>query len=161
MYAFIRTMVFDPHDARDILQNVNVIIYRKREAFSLGSNFKAWAFTIARFECLTYLNDYKKTRNSATLDTGLLESLADIIEDDDEDENDIKHWLKALKSCLLLLPDNSQTLILLRYKQGLSVEDTAQQNQSSLPAMKQKLYRIRNRLRKCILEKIEQNPPPE
>lgn len=151
IYVFIRSMIFNPDDARDILQDVNIVLMRKREKFVLGTNFKAWAFTIARFECLSYLSRYKKVQWT-TLDTGLLESLASIAE---EEAEDIKPWIRALRTCLQSLPEEFRQLIHHRYKQRIPLETTAKNLQTSVPALKQKLYRIRNNLRKCILQRLE------
>ncbi|NWK55374.1 sigma-70 family RNA polymerase sigma factor [Verrucomicrobiaceae bacterium N1E253] len=152
LYAFIRSMIFNPQDARDTLQDVNIILYRKQEAFIPGTNFKAWAFTVARFECLNYLSRHKKTQWT-TLDTGLLESLADMAE---EETHDIQPWLAALKQCVQILPENAQQLIDKRYRQQIPMEHTAVTENLSIPALKQKLYRVRNRLRKCILTRLEE-----
>ena len=152
LYSFIRSMIFNPQDARDTLQDVNITLYRKKDLFILGTNFKAWAFTIARFESLTYLTRYKK-RQWATLDTGLLESLADMSEEETED---IQPWIKALKQCVQILPKDAQQLIEQRYQQQIPMESTAEEKNLSVSALKQKLYRVRNRLRKCILQRLEE-----
>ena len=80
LYYFIRAMIYSPDDARDTLQDVNIIIYRKQPSYEMGTNFKAWAFAIARFECLSYLSRYKKAQMT-TLDADLLETLADKAEE--------------------------------------------------------------------------------
>ncbi len=157
LYAFIRSMIFNPQDARDTVQDVNIVLYRKKKSFILGTNFKAWAFTIARFECLSYLTRYKK-RTWVALDAGLLESLADMAE---EETDDIQPMLIAMRQCLQLLPEEAQDLIQQRYKQKISMESTAMEKNLSVPALKQKLYRVRNRLRKCILLRLEERTENE
>jgi len=154
LYAFIRSMIFNPQDARDALQDVNIILYRKKDSFTLGTNFKAWAFTIARFECLTYLARYKK-KQWTTLDTGLIESLADEAE---TEPYEIAPRRRALQHCLSILPTESQSIIQAHYKQRTSIENSAQKSKLTATAFKQKLYRIRNRLRKCILTRLNDLP---
>jgi len=150
IYGFIRSMIFNPDDARDALQDVNIILLRKRQSFQLGTNFKAWAFTIARFECLTYLSRHKKIQWS-TLDTGLLDTLADIVE---EKSDSIEPRLHALRLCIQSLPKDFNELIQFRYKHRVPLEKVALQKATTVTAIKQKLYRIRNNLKKCIAQKI-------
>tara|TARA_B110000881_G_scaffold217691_1_gene235634 strand:+ start:801 stop:1376 length:576 start_codon:yes stop_codon:yes gene_type:complete len=151
IYFFIRSMVFNPDDARDTLQDVNIVLYRKQDAYEHGTNFKAWAFTIARFECLSYLSRYKKNQWT-TLDTGLLESLADAAE---EKADDVEPCLKALRKCILALAPDVQHLISSRYQQGTPLDATATQMQTSVGALKQKLFRARKQLKQCILKRMQ------
>lgn len=156
IYYFIRSMVFNPDDAKDTLQDVNIVLYRKRDNYEPGTNFKAWAFTIARFECLSYLSRYKK-KQWTTLDTGLLETLADGAE---EKADDVDDWLTALKKCLLKLSDETKFLIQSRYQQRTPLENTAQQLQTSVGAIKQKLFRARKQLKDCVLRRLKRGDTP-
>ena len=149
-------MVLNPDDARDTLQDVNIVLYRKKDAYEHCTNFKAWAFTIARFECLSYLSRYKKMQWT-TLDTGLLESLADKAE---EKADDTEPWLAALKQCIQLLPPEIQGLIDSRYQQRTPLDTTAMHMQTSVGALKQKLFRARKQLKQCILQRIQREKTP-
>lgn len=149
IYFFIRSMVFQPEDAGDILQDVNLILLRKREKFTMGTDFKSWAFAIARFECLAYLSRRKKAVWQS-MDTGLLESLADRAE---ERSDDVEPWLRALEECRRSLPDESARLLSLRYQHQVMLETIASQWQTSVGALKQKLLRIRIQLKNCILKR--------
>ena len=40
--------------AADVAQQANATIWKKRDDFELGTNFKAWIFSIARYEVLNY-----------------------------------------------------------------------------------------------------------
>jgi len=151
IYYFLRSMIFNPDDARDALQDVNIILYRKKDSYVHGTNFKAWAFTIARFEGLSYLSRYKK-RQWATLDTGLLETIADKSE---EKADDVEPGIKALQQCLKKLPDEVQALIKSRYHTRTPLETTAGQMQTSVGALKQKLFRARKQLKVCITKHLK------
>lgn len=150
IYFFIRSMVFNPDDARDTLQDVNIVLYRKKDSYTHGTNFKAWAFTIARFECLSYLSRYKKTQ-WATLDTGLLETIADKAEDTAEDS---EPWLAALRQCMQSLTPDAKKVIHSRYQAKIPLEVSAENEQTTVGALKQKLFRARNQLRECIIKRL-------
>ncbi len=61
--GYIMSLMAGNNEAHDVLQETNVILWDKREHFELGTNFKAWAFAIARF---TTMNYQKKRRRLAT-----------------------------------------------------------------------------------------------
>ena len=47
IYGFIMTLVFNHHDAEEVFQNTNVVLWNKFADFQPGSNFFAWASRIA------------------------------------------------------------------------------------------------------------------
>ncbi|MGB0774255.1 MAG: sigma-70 family RNA polymerase sigma factor [Akkermansiaceae bacterium] len=149
LYYFIRAMIYSPDDARDTLQDVNIIIYRKQSSYEMGTNFKAWAFAIARFECLSYLSRYKKVQMT-TLDSDLLETLADKAE---EKADDIEPVLAALRVCVQSLNNEQRYIIQHRYHERTSLETVATQLQTSVGAVKQKLFRLRKQLKDCMLRR--------
>lgn len=151
IYFFIRSMIFNPDDAKDTLQDVNMVLWKKQASYTPGTNFKAWAFTIARFECLTYLTRYKKNKLS-TLDAGLLESIADEAE---EKSDNVEPWIDALKQCMRSLSEEARQVIESRYHESVPLEQTAEQLQTSVGAIKQKLFRARKQLKLCITKRVK------
>ena len=146
IFFFIRSMVFNKEEARDILQDVNIILYKKQSYYVQGTNFKSWAFTIARFECLNYLKRIKKN-NSISIDNELEEKLANEAEEMAEEANP---HLKALKNCMQKLSDSAKRLVAIRYNSKTTLEDAAEEQNTTPGALKLKLYRIRAKLKKCI-----------
>lgn len=150
IYFFIRSMVFDPDDARDVLQDVNAIIIRKRSQFADGTDFKSWAFAIARFECLGYLSRLKKSSPIA-LEFDVMEMIAERAE---ERADDTDAWLHALAQCRKSLPTDAVELLDLRYQQRVMLEVIADRWKTSVGALKQKLFRVRAQLRTCVLKRL-------
>ena len=52
--AYIITQIPGSPDVRDILQEVNVVLWEKRGTFKEGTNFGAWACTVARYKVLEH-----------------------------------------------------------------------------------------------------------
>ncbi|SHJ99520.1 RNA polymerase sigma-70 factor, ECF subfamily [Rubritalea squalenifaciens DSM 18772] len=152
LYYFIRSMVFNPEDARDVLQDVNMVLFRKRAYYVQGTNFKAWAFTVARFECLNYLKQYKKVKWDA-LESALIENIADHAE---TKADDMEHYLRALEDCLPHLPEEARSLVDARYQERRSLQDVAEDWSTTVGALKQKLFRARANLKKCISGRIHE-----
>ena len=56
----IRSVVINPKDCEDIIQDVNFIILSKRYEFDSSKQLKPWACTIARFQIKKYLKSKKR-----------------------------------------------------------------------------------------------------
>ncbi|WP_267908154.1 sigma-70 family RNA polymerase sigma factor [Luteolibacter yonseiensis] len=156
IYFFIRSMVFNPDDARDVLQDVNAIIIRKRDRFSPGTDFKSWSFAIARYECLAYLRRHQAKQSVAS--DGLLEYLA---EEAEPRADDVDSWLKALAECRKLLAEESDRLLEFRYQKRVPLEEIARLWKTTEGALKQKLFRVRNQLKKCVLRRFAETTGEE
>ncbi len=58
LYAFILSLVRHPADADDILQETNLVLWRKAGEFEAGTSFEAWSFRVAHFQVM----DHRKRR---------------------------------------------------------------------------------------------------
>ena len=54
LYAYILTLLADRTAADDVLQETNLVLYRKAREFAEGADFEPWAFSIARTQCLAF-----------------------------------------------------------------------------------------------------------
>ena len=51
---YVQSLLPGDSAARDVAQHANSTIWKKRGDFEIGTNFKAWAFAVARYEVLNY-----------------------------------------------------------------------------------------------------------
>ena len=154
LYAYILTLVPRPAEADDILQETNMVLWEKSDQFALGSDFNAWAATVAHFQTLAYLK--RKNRQSwLQFDDALVQRLAPVAADRIE-KFDARR--RALNHCLMKLPENDRGLIARRYTENASIQSVAQQVGRSAGAVKQALYRIRGALLTCIEKTLAQEP---
>jgi RNA polymerase sigma-70 factor (ECF subfamily) len=147
---YIQSLMSGRPGVEDVLQNTNLVLWRKRENFEVGSNFLAWAFTIARLEVY---NQAKHFRRNQRLISGL-------------DRNDLigaggggggqaaTDALHALKTCLKTLPSRDQELLLMRYSSSRTLTDYARNLKRSPGTLKARLFKIREKLRKSIEEQL-------
>ena len=139
----------DP-SAADVAQQANATIWRKRSDFELGTNFKAWIFSIARYEVLNFRK--RQARDSRLV---FSEELEDIIaEEMPELANDLDDRQVALRGCLESLKSADRDLILNRYFEGTPLRDYADQIGRSVGGLKVTLHRLRNKLQGCIESKL-------
>ncbi|MEO0416436.1 MAG: sigma-70 family RNA polymerase sigma factor [Verrucomicrobiota bacterium] len=139
----------DP-SADDVAQLANTTIWKKRADFELGTNFKAWVFSIARYEVLNY-------RKTQARDSRLVfsDELIDIFAEEIPDEAaDLDQRQQALRSCLGNLKSSERDLILHRYYEDMSLQEYGDRIGRSVGGLKVSLHRVRNKLLACITSKL-------
>lgn len=153
IHAFIVSLMPGNPDVEDVLQETNLTLWQSRNRFRPGSNFLAWAFSIARFQVF---NQHKreKRHNRVLLSSQLLDLLADEV----PTEHDHQAYLQALESCRAKLTEIQRELIDARYQPGHSLESLAQQTGRKASALRVALMRIRSTLRECIERSLRERP---
>ncbi|MBB5353927.1 RNA polymerase sigma-70 factor (ECF subfamily) [Haloferula luteola] len=142
-------------DARaDVLQEVNLVLWKKRDDFEPGTSFRNWAYTCARY---VVMNSQKRARRDKRLVFGdeLLERLAEEFEEADPR---IEERLPALRRCLERVPEEDRTLLLERYAQHGAVKERADRSGRSAASLRAMLFRLRIALRRCIESELRTSP---
>ncbi len=156
MRGYIRTLIPNASDIRDVLQNTNIVLWERRAEFKHGSNFKAWAFTIARYRALEHRKKMRKD-NQLVFDDALLELLSS------PDQSTSEHQERkqiALVDCLSSLKKKDRDLIQARYFQNTTLEHYAKTDGRSYGSLRVILNRLRIALRQCIDTKISTTQSP-
>lgn len=136
--------------ARDVAQHANATIWRKRGDFTVGTNFKAWAFSIARFEVLNYRKQQARDARlvfSEELEETFAAELAD-------SGDDFERRQEALKGCLNKLRPADRELLLHRYSSEGTLQDYSAKTGRSVGGLKVTLHRLRNALLGCIQKQL-------
>lgn len=151
--AFLVSLMPGSPDVADVLQETNIVLWKSRSRYRPGSNFLAWAFTIARLEVLHHRTRAKRQR-IVLLSEDVLELMAV------EMPVDVDHeaYLCALESCKAKLSDKQRELIDLRYRPGYTLEAHARETGRKASALRVALMRIRESLRECIEKSMEERP---
>jgi RNA polymerase sigma-70 factor, ECF subfamily len=147
--AYVLTLVFDATATDDILQNVNLALCRKFDEFTGGTNFRAWAFAIARIECLAYWR--AKSREQRLFSEASLEYVADQVEGALSRSDEVR---QSLRECLSLMPLRQRELLESRYRPGGSIKEIAARVGRKEPAVSRLLYKLRQALLKCVRSRI-------
>ena len=150
LYAYILTLIGDREQARDVLQECNLVMWSKADQFEQGSNFIAWAFQIARFQVMAARQ--KTARDKLVFDDEILEGMADIFDDDEQfDERQA-----ALGECIEQIAPNHRNLLKIRYTDGLPVKEIAMRLDKTANAVAKVLHRTRVALMDCIEKKLSE-----
>ena len=145
LFSYILTLLPDPDHARDVLQNTNVILWRKADQFREGTNFVAWACQVARFEVLAFRRDNARDRH--VFDEELIDRLASAAEKRAADSD---RRMQAFERCFNELTDHQRQLIKDRFSPGGSVQAMAKERDRSAAGISVAVSRIRKILRECI-----------
>jgi RNA polymerase sigma-70 factor (ECF subfamily) len=133
------------HAAEDVLQETNLVLWRRFSEFRPGSDFYAWAARIAFLQVLKYRKSTR--RQSFALDDGLLATLAArSVETSDYFDT----AREALQKCLGKLRAEDRELILRRYMLGDSGKKVAEELGRPQNSIYKSLRRIRQGLLSCI-----------
>jgi RNA polymerase sigma-70 factor (ECF subfamily) len=145
IHAYIASLVPIWADADDLFQETSVVLWRKARQFEPGTDFVAWALSIARYQVLDYRK--KQGRARALFSDQTIEGLADQAESlvlHTDDRRD------ALEACLARLNERDRELIQLRYQPGATTPGVADRTGRSLKAVYKALNRIHYQLLQCI-----------
>ena len=157
MLAYIRSLAPGNSGARDLLQEVNITLWQKRESFELGTNFKAWAFQTIRYHMLNHRRRLI-SQGWLVFDDDLIERMSPEFEVA-PDELEERHL--ALRSCLQRLRPQDRELLHHRYATASSLQEYATTTHRSSGTLKAILFNLRAALKRCIerqLHKASQNP---
>ena len=148
---YVQSLLPGDAAAHDVMQQANATLWQKRGEFASGTNYKAWAFSVARYEVLNHRK--KQTRDSRLVFGEELEQAFanDLIEREDDTER--RH--EALQGCLEKLRPQDRDLLLHRYTATAGTLDAfAQRIGRSVGGLKVTLHRLRNALLGCIEKQL-------
>jgi len=153
-YRFVRNET----EAKEILQDTFLTIWRKLDTFKGDAQFSSWLYRVAANAALMRLRSQRRHPEVSTEDLpiGYLDNygqLPPVIENwakrpDEELASD--ELRRHIQSAVDALPEIYRTVFLIRDVEGLSTEETAEVLQISVPTVKTRLHRARIALRDAI-----------
>lgn len=149
IYAYVYSLVADHSRAADVLQETNLVLWRKKTEFIVGRPFLPWAFAIARNQVLANIRD--KRRDRCLLDESLIESLA---AESEQQALELDATRIALRTCVLQLNDSQRELIACRYDRGLTIRQMEETLGRGASAIKVALLRARRQLAACVRKRL-------
>ena len=149
LFGYVFSLLGDRSRAEDVVQETNLVLWRKIDEFQPDKPFLPWAFAIARFQVLAHLRDRKRDR--LLLDAELVEVLSDEAE---HKAGQIDVIREALRPCLEQLTDSNRELVKHRYFRAMSMADIAEAVGRNAGAIKVALLRIRRQLAECVEKRM-------
>jgi RNA polymerase sigma-70 factor (ECF subfamily) len=138
VYGLAYRYVHDRHEAQDLVQEIFLRLFSRLGRFDPRRRFDPWFWRLAAHVCLNYVRR-RVTRPLVLnpLDDGQLEGPALA------EESDVGAALVRLRP-----PD--RLLLLLHYRAGIPLDECARVLGVRLPAVRSRLYRAREELRRAL-----------
>lgn len=148
LYRYTFYFIKDAHTAQDVLQEVYISIYKKISTLKSDKLFYSWIKQITHHVCCDFLRKNGRISNHETF---MIEKTLEIPDEKDvfqsiwdEDISDqLKVWLGEL-------PSHSRQAFILRYQDGLKLEEIADFMECSLSSVKRYLNSAKDFLKKKL-----------
>jgi RNA polymerase sigma-70 factor (ECF subfamily) len=147
--AYVRRLLPSRTDADDVMQGVALVLWDKFDQFREGSDFRSWAFGVARYEVLGWLRDHGRDR--LVLAGDVIELIAT---EALEQETRFEQSRDALEKCLTKIGPRNRQLLLESYRPESKISDVAASSGRSTGAFYQWLHRMRRILLNCIEQEL-------
>jgi len=145
IYRYAFALLVNEHDAKDVVQETCIALYRKIDEYDPQQPFLPWAFRFAYLEVLKHRE--RKRKWPEWLPSDLVETLA---EDRSRHRALLDAQLAALERCLQELPPADTELVQARFRTAGPVDEVVAQFDMSRRTFYRNLERIRRLLLDCI-----------
>jgi RNA polymerase sigma-70 factor, ECF subfamily len=151
--AFIFALL--PHwaNAEDVLQRTRIVLWQKFSTFQPGSNFKAWALQVARFEVSNFRRTQRSDRHQ--FDDALIDSLAEVR---NSMTDELERRRATLERCVAKLRPTDRQII--RHCYGPKAT-TTKAAAARLHRPVNTLYKALQRIRLTLMECVNQETTEE
>ena len=147
--AYVMTMVPQPADADDILQEAKVVMWRAFAQFTPGTSFAAWARKVCFHQVLTFRK--RRYRDRLDFSDTFIDAVAAELEQADEH---LGRRAQALHGCLAKLSPDHRQVLELRYHEGLELDAMSARLGRTTTALYRLLSRLRQSLHGCITQSL-------
>jgi len=144
---FAINLTRDPEDAKDLYQETLYRALVNQEKYNLGTNIKAWLFTIMRN---IFINDYrKKSKQNTVLDSSPNDQLINANQSTTSNNAESDLNLKEIRNAIYRLPDIFKTPFTLFFE-GYKYHEIAYALREPLGTVKSRIHFARKLLREQI-----------
>jgi RNA polymerase sigma-70 factor, ECF subfamily len=144
MRAFAISLCGNRDRADDLVQEALVKAWNHLDSFEVGTNLKAWLFTILRN---AYFSELRKTKREVSDSDGIMAARVAI-----PAEQHAHLDLKDLSNALAELPADQREALILVGAEGFSYEDAANISGCAVGTVKSRVNRARTKLAELMAE---------
>ena len=150
LFRYIFSLVPREADARDILQETSLALYRKFAEYDTSRPFLPWAYRFA------YLQVQKHREKSARSPLLFSEDVMDLLASERTHiEPRLDERLRLLDACLQKLTSQDQELVTSRYALRQSPEEMMSRFSLSRRTLFRNLELLRQRLHECVTRQLQ------
>ena len=145
VYSFLCMLVHNESDAEDLLQDTAASMLENFDDFKAGSNFTAWAMTIAKNKAFNFIKRNSRVRPMLSDDIYDL-----LVEAEEKDDEVFDERASCLQKCFGKLNEQDRDLLMKRYYQEYPMKKIAEILGRSKTGIYHTLARIHTLLHKCV-----------
>jgi len=151
LLAYLVSILGNVADAEDVLQRASVTMWQKFEFFESGTDFPAWASTIAFYEARNFQR--LNARSRLVFSDDLIQTLA---EERLQDVVNVDARHEALGKCLRALDEPARRLLEAAYLEDGSVITLAEKLGRAPQTLYNKLNLLRKKLFRCVEKRLNE-----
>jgi RNA polymerase sigma-70 factor (ECF subfamily) len=157
VYNLTYRMLGNAEEAEDAAQETFLRAYSRLDQYDTNHKFSTWLFSIANHHCIDRLRKRRATHVSID-DNPVLENLED---DTPQPESSLldREQVAEVQRLLALLDPDYRTPLVLHYWENLSYEEIAATLDLSIPAVKSRLFRARQKVAELMARREAAAPP--
>lgn len=148
LYRFALKMLGDPEEARDVVQEVFIKVWNKREEMDRLENMEAWCMRVTRNLTLDRLKSTKR-KLTDSLDQSYEISMGETATPYRSTE--LNDTMKSIGRYIASLPEKQKQIIQLRDVEGYSYNEICDILEIDLNQVKVNLFRARKSVRENLL----------
>ena len=146
--GYLAARVYHLDDAEDLAQEAFLVAFAKLSTYEIGTNFRAWLLSIAKFQLN---NHWRKTSRRANAMERFRHDIAEAVQPEMQEASDElkQDNVRRLLDCISKLPDRTRHLIRAGLD-GVRMESLAEELNLKPNAIYQLRHRAHLALRKCM-----------
>ena len=148
VYRKCLSFVKDKARAEDFTHDIFIKLITRMGSFKETSKFSTWLFSITYNYCMDQIRIEKKMAESD------LEDDIDIAEDEPEDLEEMAMEAQQLRKSLDSISPDERSILLMKYQDDFSIKDIAETFNLTESAVKMRLKRTKEKLKKHYFENI-------
>lgn len=144
------TILKETNLAQDATQDIMMKILMNLSKFGGRSKFSTWVYSITYNFCIDYVRKRKKDKSTLVEDINQYEGVVDDI----DDSQILEVRLANLKKIMIKMPTGDQSVLMMKYLDGMSIKEISSALDKSESAIKMKLKRAKHRFVQVHKESI-------
>lgn len=146
MYRLALRIVGNPQEAEDVVQEVMIKVWKKRDYLETVSNLEAWCMTLTKNEAI----DQTRSKHRRTVGMETQFDMHDH-QSDAHKQLEVSETLNSVKKLINALPEKYKIVVHLRDIEEMSYDEIAEVSSFTKEQVKVYLHRGRKKLREQII----------
>jgi len=152
MTAYVRRFLNNRDDAKDLVQDVFMKVYKNIKSFDTSMRFSPWIYRIAHNESVNTIK--RKVREPLNFFDPEVLFPHPVAVENPQDDAELLEMKKILESCLDELDEKYKEVLILRYFEDMDYKDIADILKIPVVTVGVRINRGKERLRKIYEEKL-------